>query len=66
LGLPPQPSNEQFENTLAWELMKSDPEKWLWIENESRTIGSCHLPETIFTTIRNSPLIDIELSNKKE
>ena len=65
LGLPPQPSNEQFENTLAWELMKSDPEKWLWIENESRTIGSCHLPETIFTTIRNSPLIDIELSKQE-
>jgi len=59
LGQQPQPSNEQFENHLAHALMRYSMDTWIWIENESRTIGSCVVPEAIFNQIRLSPVIEL-------
>ncbi|MBK7970101.1 MAG: tRNA 2-selenouridine(34) synthase MnmH [Bacteroidetes bacterium] len=61
LGLPPQPSNEQFENLIAMQWSRFTNQKPIWIENESRSVGSCILPENIYSLIRTSTLIAIDI-----
>ncbi len=61
IGLPPQPSNEYFENQIAMALMAMVPEKVIWIENESRTIGRCAIPNALFETIRQSRVIELNV-----
>lgn len=60
LGLPPQPSNEQFENEIAMALAKFDLCKPIWIEDESRQIGACKIPDPLYVGICTSPLYLIE------
>ena len=62
IGQAPQPSTEQFENLLAEELIKCSFSESIWIENESRNIGSVKLPDELFMNMRASPLIDISKS----
>ncbi|MBN3580789.1 tRNA 2-selenouridine(34) synthase MnmH [Algoriphagus aestuarii] len=59
IGQKPQPSVEQFENLLAEELAKKDPEKIIWLENESRRIGKIVLNDHFFDQMATSPLVDI-------
>ncbi len=50
-GLAPgsqQPSNEHFENLLAHALCQCDPEKPIFLEDESCKIGSCSIPKAIY------------------
>ncbi len=44
IGQGQQPTQEQFENYLAAELMKSHRNEPLWLEDEGRTIGSKVIP----------------------
>ncbi len=62
LGLPPQPTNEQFWNLIAIELAKFSLYKPLWIEAESKRIGLCRVPEEIFDKMRQAPVIQISRS----
>ena len=59
LGQEPQPTNEQFENNLADAWRKFDFEKRLWVEDESRQLGKCVLPDPLFFQLRKAPLIKI-------
>jgi len=59
IGQAPQPSVEQFENLMSEELAKKDPEKIIWLENESRRIGKIVLNDHFFDQMAKSPLIDI-------
>jgi tRNA 2-selenouridine synthase len=59
LGQEPQPTNEQFENNLADVWRKFDFEKRLWVEDESRQLGKCVLPDPLFFQLRKAPLIKI-------
>ena len=63
LGLPPQPTNEQFENELALRWEKLDENKFTWIENESRQVGSNIIPSPVFDLIRNSPAVELVLES---
>lgn len=56
IGMGQQPTTEHFHNKIAWELSGFDFEKTIWIENESRTLGSCHLPEALFKQMRQAPI----------
>lgn len=60
IGLAPQRSQEQFENNLALELEKIDWSKPVWIEDESRHIGSCYLSQSLYQRMLSSPLFLIE------
>lgn len=60
LGLPSQPSCEQFENAIALQWASFDSNRPIWIEDESRLIGSCKIPDAIFLQMRLAPLIVIE------
>ncbi len=53
LGMQKQPSQEQFENLLYQKLISLDPSKVIWIEDESRLIGTLQVPTQIYLGIRN-------------
>ena len=62
LGLPDQPSNEQFENLLGVRLRQIDYRRPVWIEAESRSIGRVKIPDEFFRQMQVSPLIELEAS----
>jgi tRNA 2-selenouridine synthase len=62
LGLPPQPSNEQFENLIAMAWARLHPQQPLWIEAESKRVGVCRIPEAIFQQMERSPVLEITRS----
>jgi tRNA 2-selenouridine synthase len=62
LGLPAQPSDEQFGNDLAMAWSKFDANRPIWIEAESRRIGLCRVPDPLFTAMIQAPIIQIERS----
>lgn len=59
MGALTQPSQEHFENLLASELHKSDPDIPLWLEDESRFIGKRQIPNALFDQIRNAKQINL-------
>jgi tRNA 2-selenouridine synthase len=62
LGLPNQPTQEFFENTLAWELSNCKGAKRIWMENESRFIGRLRIPDPFFDQASKAGLISIDRS----
>jgi tRNA 2-selenouridine synthase len=62
LGLNQQPSNEQFENDIAAKLFSVDPDQPIWLEDESRRIGNCKIPDPLYAAMRQAPLFVIERS----
>lgn len=62
LGMPEQPTQEMFENMLAWELADKAGSKGLWLENESRSIGKVMLPNPVYDAIRNAPVVEMDVS----
>lgn len=61
LGYPAQPSTEMFENLLALNLNKLNPESFVYVENESRLIGQCFIPQGFWTQMQNAPIVEIEV-----
>lgn len=56
-----QPTQEQFENDLAFQLYGFDSQRPVWIEDESQNIGSRILPKPFWTQLRNAPLFDLQV-----
>ncbi len=56
LGEDPQPTTEMFENLLFEELRNLDPEKRIWIEDESHLIGTVFIPEPFWQKMRVAPV----------
>jgi tRNA 2-selenouridine synthase len=54
LGEIEQPSTEQFENDLCQVISGVDPDRALWIEDESRNIGRCVIPGELYQRMRVS------------
>ncbi len=65
LGLAEQPSNEQFENLLAMSLRHLSPHHVLWIEDESRMIGNCKVPDPLYNQMQKSTVYLMERSSKE-
>ncbi|MFM7424404.1 MAG: tRNA 2-selenouridine(34) synthase MnmH [Elainella sp.] len=59
LGLPAQPTNEQFENRLALAWSQVNPEMPVWLEAESRRIGLCRIPDPLFQQMAQAPVLEI-------
>jgi tRNA 2-selenouridine synthase len=74
--MPPQPKQEMFENLLAVELVKKSMVngEWLtehfnkaaahspiWLEDEAQRIGDLNLPNALWETIRESPVVFLEI-----
>lgn len=62
IGLPPQPTVEQFENLVAEQLRLFNPQLPVWVENESRKIGRIILPDGFYEQMTKCLLIDIQKS----
>ena len=62
IGMPPQPTQEQFENNLFAVIRLLNPSKRVWIEDESRTIGSNVIPEGLWTQMHRADRILVEKS----
>jgi tRNA 2-selenouridine synthase len=61
LGQPPQPTQEQFENNLAAALAALPADKPIWVEDESRNIGSLAIPGDFFAQMQAAPLLVLEV-----
>jgi len=61
LGMEKQPRTEHFENLLVQEWLATDPEKTLWLEDESRKIGHVTLPLPPFELMKQSPVIMMDV-----
>jgi tRNA 2-selenouridine synthase len=59
LGQSDQPTSEHFANLLHKELEKTDKEKVVWLEDESKSIGTVFLPDLFYQNLRESPVIAI-------
>ena len=62
LGLPAQPSTEQFENWVALEWAGLDRDRPVWVEAESRMVGACRVPDELFQQMVLAPILQVERS----
>jgi tRNA 2-selenouridine synthase len=60
-----QPDTETFENNLAACLRQLNIEKRIWVEDESKTIGTAHIPTVFWEKMKQAPLIYLELPLQK-
>jgi len=60
-GLPnrEQPTQKWFESRLADRIERFDPSKVIYVEAESRKIGTCALPNALIEAMRTAPCIEI-------
>ena len=58
----PQPTQKCFESQLLLALKNLNPEQIVFVEAESRKIGSLHVPDALLEKIRHSPCLKIEAS----
>ena len=56
----PQPSQKAFETRLHSALGKLDPQRPVFVEAESRRIGTAQVPDALIAAIRAAPCIRIE------
>jgi tRNA 2-selenouridine synthase len=56
-----QPSQADFENRLAVELLGLRGSKEVLVEDESRLIGRCHLPDPLLQAMQRSPTLPLEV-----
>jgi tRNA 2-selenouridine synthase len=64
IGLPLQPSQEMFENILSRELRKKTADaspKSIWLEDESQRIGLINIQQSLWNTMRQSPVYFIDI-----
>ncbi len=59
-----QPTQEQFENTFAFELQQLDAAKPIWVEDESLTIGKRTIPGAFWRNMRSARLINLHVSDE--
>ena len=65
LGMNDAPTNEQFENNLAMLWSKVNPEKTLWLEDESQNIGKIKIPDSIYKMMREADVLKVSIPYDK-
>jgi len=65
LGEAGQPTTEQFENDLHRQLSQLDPAGEIWIEDESRNIGRCVIPEEIYSQMLESEVLFLDIPREE-
>ncbi|HEX7492732.1 MAG TPA: tRNA 2-selenouridine(34) synthase MnmH, partial [Bacteroidales bacterium] len=64
LGQPAQPSTEQFANILFNDWKQINIELPVWIEDESRNIGSIFIPDRFYLNMQDTPSIILKMDFK--
>ncbi|TAH06224.1 MAG: tRNA 2-selenouridine(34) synthase MnmH [Sphingobacteriia bacterium] len=60
MGEPEQPTQEQFENLLAKELVLAN--NTIWMEDESQRIGKVNIPTTLFKQMRTKRVLFMDIA----
>ncbi|TCS39237.1 tRNA 2-selenouridine synthase [Paucimonas lemoignei] len=58
----PQPTQKSFESAIWHALRRFDPARPIFVESESKKVGSVRVPEALMECIRASPCIAVSLS----
>ena len=61
IGQLPQPATEQFENLLFGEWRTLNRSRRIWIEDESRNVGSCFVPMPVWQQMRAAPVAFVDV-----
>ena len=61
IGMQTQPRNEMFENLIALDYLPIKKNQTVYVENESRTIGQCAVPEGLWKQMQIAPSIEIQV-----
>ena len=61
LGLPDQPTTEQFHNLLHNEWEKLDLNRPVWMEDESFSIGKVGMPKPLWDKVKVAPAIAVQV-----
>ncbi|GCD78567.1 tRNA 2-selenouridine synthase [Thermaurantimonas aggregans] len=61
IDMPPQPTNEHFENLIAIQLFRYQNFRPIWVENESRKIGRLKIPDALFNRLLKAPTVVLEV-----
>jgi len=62
IGMPPQPSQEMFENKLAMSLFtNADGNNTIWMEDESQRIGDVNIPGSLWQYMIQKPVYFLEI-----
>ena len=66
LGLPTQPSCEQYENLISESLnkLKIINNKKIWLEDESPNLGNCRIPNELIKQMKKAPVLEITKTKK--
>ncbi|MBE0679560.1 MAG: tRNA 2-selenouridine(34) synthase MnmH [Bacteroidales bacterium] len=62
LGQPPQPSSEHFANLLYDDLSGKNDDTRIWLEDESRNIGTVFMPDAFFEQMQTAPVVALMMS----
>lgn len=57
----PQPTTEQFQNDLFETILTLDPQKRIWIEDESVAVGKIFLPLDFWQAMGRSPVVELKV-----
>ncbi len=57
----PQPSQKGFESAVWWVLSHFDPQRPIYVESESKRIGSVQVPDALIAAMRASPCIRLDV-----
>ncbi len=63
----PQPTQINFENSLAIDLLKQEAagSQFLVIEDEGRNVGSIGVPQSLFDAMQSAPIVKLEVSQEE-
>ena len=64
IGQEKQPTSEHFENVLGYNWLDLNTGEDIWLEDESRNIGTVYLPENLYYKMRNAPVIFIDIDKE--
>lgn len=60
-----QPTSQQFQNDIHCVLSGLDPEKRIWIEGESLTIGLANMPDALWQRMKKAIVIEIKVEREE-
>lgn len=60
-----QPTQEQFENNLAWRLKDLDTSRQVWVEDENMNIGKIIIPRPMWENLVSAPTFNIEVAHEE-
>jgi len=64
LGQPSQPTSEHFANLLYREVSAVDKNRPIWLEDESKSIGSVFMPDQFYKKMQEAPVIALIMDVK--